>query len=173
MEKSPRSFSASGKSLLTWRWLHFADLSTAELYAILRLRQQVFIVEQQCPYVDCDGLDLCAWHLIGTLIDQDHALPVAYLRVLPPGNREPTVVIGRLLTDRAMRGKGLAKHLLTLALAHIHRHYGPTAITISAQNYLRKFYEGFSFHAISEVYEEDGIPHLKMRRLPPLPTDTP
>lgn len=145
---------------LNWQWYTFEDLSLQELYAILALRQQIFVVEQACAYLDCDGLDQRAWHLVGW----QHHRPLAYLRVIFPKNNGELPVIGRLLSHREIRGKGIGGKLLTLALQQIQTHLPGSSIKISAQYYLLDFYKGFGFSPVSEIYEEDGIPHISMIR---------
>ncbi|MFH0783790.1 MAG: GNAT family N-acetyltransferase [Pseudomonadota bacterium] len=145
---------------LNWQWYTFEDLSRQELYAILALRQQIFVVEQACAYLDCDDLDQRAWHLVGW----QHHRPLAYLRVILPEKVGELPVIGRLLSHREIRGKGIGGKLLTLALQQIQTKLPGSSIQISAQYYLLSFYKRFGFSPISEIYEEDGIPHISMIR---------
>ena len=149
---------------LAYRWYDFRELTGSELYAILRLRQEVFVVEQRCAYQDCDGLDPGAWHLVGWSGEKTE--PMAYLRVIPPGPDRAMATIGRLLLHSELRGKGRGKHLLALALRRIGREYPETPVRISAQHHLRKFYLDFGFLPVSDVYDEDGIPHIAMIRRP-------
>lgn len=150
----------------TWQLFTFEELTTAQLYAILKLRQEVFIVEQQCVYQDCDGQDQNAHHLLGWDDISEQMEPVAYLRILPPRKANGFPAIGRVVTCPDMRGKGLAKELMTRCLRWIDRLYPKLAVTISAQQYLITFYEHFDFYIASEGYEEDGIPHIRMIRNP-------
>ncbi len=145
-------------------WSHkaFADLTPAELYDILQLRQDVFVVEQQCAYEDADGLDRMATHLYAV----HRALVVAYARIFRPGVRGDVAVIGRVVTAKAARGRGLGRELMRQAIATVERSYGPVPIRIGAQTYLQPFYESFGFVRDGEGYVEDGIPHLPMRRVP-------
>ncbi len=147
---------------LHWQWYTFEEFSGRELYAILALRQQVFIVEQECAYLDCDGLDQCAWHLVGWRQSENRRRPLAYLRVILPKNQREMPVIGRLLTHKEIRGKGIGGTLLAHALQRIKDFMPGSSIRISAQYYLLSFYEGFGFSPVSDVYTEDGIPHIAM-----------
>lgn len=140
---------------LTWRWATFADLTLADLYAVLALRQRIFVVEQNCPYLDADGLDARAYHLLlktKTL--------VGALRVLPAGTRFPEMSIGRVCLAPEQRRTGLGREMMRRAIAK----FGDRALSLSAQSYLRRFYEEFGFQVVGEPYEEDGIPHLHMTR---------
>lgn len=149
---------------LNWQWYQFEDFHRRELYAILALRQEVFIVEQRCAYLDCDGLDEAAWHLVGWKMPGEGYCPLAYVRVLPPGTKNPLPVIGRLLTHPAIRRQGIAAHLLTQAINKIQGLYPGLSIRISAQHYLLNFYLRFGFVPVSEPYDEDGIAHIAMVR---------
>jgi ElaA protein len=142
--------------------LPFEELSTTELYEIMALRQLVFVVEQNCPYLDADGKDLSAWHLLcrnskGTLI--------AYTRLLPKGISYPDYPsIGRVVNHPEVRGTGIGKQLMEKSIALCIYLFGNEPIKIGAQRYLKTFYEGHGFVATGEEYLEDGIPHLKMIR---------
>ncbi|MEO6682626.1 MAG: GNAT family N-acetyltransferase [Ginsengibacter sp.] len=130
-----------------------------ELYKILQLRNEVFIVEQNCPYLDCDEKDFVAHHLCGW---QDNRL-VAYSRVLPPGiSFAGKASIGRVLTALSVRRHQLGKELMTRSIREVYNLYGQVNIAISAQYYLKRFYESFSFAQISDIYLEDDIPHIRM-----------
>lgn len=149
-----------------YHWYAFTDLTGEELYAMLKLRQEVFVVEQRCAYQDCDDLDQMAWHLVGWRQAAGSIVPVAYLRVIPPGSAEEMPAIGRLLLRADRRGRGEGKKLLGLALKRIEEVYPETAVRITAQSYLIEFYRQFGFQPASEVFDEDGIPHLRMIRPP-------
>lgn len=151
---------------LTWNWYRFDDLSVDELYAILALRQKVFVVEQQCPYLDCDGVDGKAHHLVGWQTTATSCQPMAYLRVIVPEEEGAPVRIGRLLTHPKIRGQGVGRELLRRALEWIEATLPEHAIAISAQHYLYHFYQAYGFVPVSDVYMEDGIPHLAMTRHP-------
>jgi len=143
-------------------WAAFDELSRDELYEILQVRQEIFSVEQNCPYLDADGLDQSALHLIARRGSLPSGQLIAYLRLLPPGSRFPEASIGRLLTVKSARGSGIGRAVMLEALARIRTLYPHTLIRISAQQYLKSFYRKLGFAAASEVYEEDGIPHLEM-----------
>lgn len=133
----------------------FKDLSTDELFAIYKLRVDVFVVEQDCPYPDVDQIDKSAEHMF--IMDGDVAC--SYLRVYIQDN---TVKIGRVVTDKNYRSKGLAAKLLRCALNHIDTQYPTLNIAISAQSHLMNYYEGFGFIKYTNEYLEDGIPHVGM-----------
>lgn len=144
---------------LTWHILHFNDLTTKELYDAMALRQMVFILEQG-PYLDADGKDLDAWHVFGR--EQDGQL-VAYSRLLAPGMAYTGASsIGRVITHASVRRMGYGKELMEVGIAAMFRIFPDVPITISAQFYLLKFYKSFGFIPVGEVYDEDGIPHIKM-----------
>ncbi|CAN5401872.1 GNAT family N-acetyltransferase [soil metagenome] len=146
--------------MLDFQWYKFSQLTTNQLYAILALRTEVFIVEQKCAYADADGRDYDALHLLGI---EDHAL-VTYLRVFPPTEKANIIVFGRVLTAQVARNKGYAKQLLQALLDYCDIHFPNIVIKCSAQCYLQKFYESFGFVAEGEPYEEDGIPHIAMKK---------
>lgn len=145
---------------MEWKLKLFNKLTNEELYAILQLRQRVFIVEQNCPYLDNDGKDFYAHHL--WVLGQGQI--AAYCRLLPAGISYEEVSIGRVITAPEMRGKGYGQKLMAKALETIEELYGPVPVRIGAQAYLRKFYEDFGFVDVGEPYLEDGIPHLIMLR---------
>lgn len=152
---------------IEWKLSTFEELSTEELYAILKLRQQVFVVEQQCVYQDCDGQDRNAHHLVGWHDRGEPPEPIAYLRVLYPKKEERKLPsIGRVLTHPNFRGKGVGKEIMERCLLSIEELYPESAVCISAQQYLTHFYESFGFRVSSDGYEEDGIPHIAMIRNP-------
>jgi ElaA protein len=138
----------------------FEELSVHELYNIMRLRQEVFVVEQTCPYLDADGKDLYALHLAAYEADS----LVAYCRLLPSGISYEEASIGRVITSTKVRGKGFGQLLMTKAIEEIQNQFGNVPIRIGAQAYLKKFYEVFGFVDLEEPYLEDGIPHLIMLR---------
>ncbi len=144
------------------RWEHraFAELQIAELYGLLKLRQEVFVVEQACVYLDADGLDARASHLFA--VDGDTV--VACARIFAPGVREDAAVIGRVVTAVSRRGQGLGRELMRRAIRIIEEAHGATPIQIGAQQYLQRFYESFGFVRNGDDYLEDGIVHLPMRR---------
>lgn len=148
----------TNECITEWRWQNFTQLSAAEVYEILALRQQVFVLEQTCLYADIDHKDQQCFHLSGW---QDGKLQ-GYLRVVPPGLVYSEVALGRILTAESARGTGLGKQLLIRALDDVSLLYPGQSVRISAQLYLQKFYAGFGFKTVSEPYDEDGIPHIEM-----------
>lgn len=150
--------------MIDWQWCRLDELTPAQQYAVFAAREAVFVVEQNCPYQDLDGLDFKAHHLIGWS-DRNAGNVAAYLRVLAPGIkfREPS--IGRVLTTEGYRRTGLGRQLMGKALAHIARHHPGQSVRISAQSYLDTFYRDFGFVPCSAPYLEDGIPHVEMLRL--------
>ena len=148
--------------MISFNWYHYSKLSTQQLYAILALRSAVFVVEQACAYPDIDGQDHNALHLLGM---ENDAL-VTYLRLFPPTNVEHMIVFGRVVTVKSARTKGYAKQLMQALLSYSDTYFPGIEIKCSAQHYLTRFYEGFGFRTYGMVYEEDGIPHIEMRRVP-------
>ncbi len=140
--------------------VRFDSLSAADVYDVLALRQRVFVVEQRCAYLDADGLDRDAEHLLL----RDGPVLVAYLRVLAPGVRFPTVTIGRVVVSPDRRGEQLGRRVMVEALRCIEAARGLIAISLSAQAHLERFYASLGFVRTSEVYDEDGISHVDMRR---------
>lgn len=137
----------------------FHELSNDDLYDLLRLRSAVFVVEQDCVYLDTDGYDQSAMHL---LLKSEGKL-LAYARLLPAGTKYPTSPsIGRVLTDQSVRRDGFGKVLVSAAIAECRKLWPGQTIIISAQQYLENFYRSFGFNIESEPYLEDGIPHLEM-----------
>jgi ElaA protein len=149
--------------MIQWQWKTFDELSTDNLYEILKVRQAVFSVEQDCVYQDVDDSDKTAWHLMAwDLSDSDTPSIHAYLRVVFPAYKYREPSIGRVLTVMQARGTGLGKELLMKALLNIEKEYPGQSVRISAQQYLRKFYAGYGFEQVSEPYDEDGILHIEM-----------
>lgn len=151
---------------IVWKTAPFDELTVAELYAILKLRQLVFIVEQRCLYQDCDDRDRAALHLTAWLDQGGKRKLAGYLRILPAGVDESHPALGRVVTHPDYRGEGLGKELVTRCLMVVSELFPDTAVSISAQQYLIGFYESFGFRVCSEGYEEDGIPHIRMIRHP-------
>ncbi len=147
---------------LVWRWWAFGDLHLAELQNILRARQQVFVVEQACAFLDVDGADEHCWHLAAWVPHE--VLPHAYARLVAPGVKYAEPSIGRVLTTAAARGTGLGRVLMARALAECGRLWPGAALRIPAQSYLEAFYADFGFAVIGDRYLEDGIPHTEMLR---------
>jgi ElaA protein len=136
----------------------FTDLSSEELYDILRLRTEIFVVEQNCVYNDLDGFDKLAMH---QFIKKD-GIVIAYARLLQPGTRFPDFSIGRLAVKQSERGTGLGIETMEAAINYIVNKWGATKIKISAQQYLQRFYKNLGFEIVTEMYLEDGIPHFGM-----------
>jgi ElaA protein len=134
----------------------FAELTTETLYALLRLRVEVFVVEQRCPYQELDGRDTEPGTRHVWIGDRD--APEAYLRIL--AEPDGTARIGRVCVDPAVRGAGLARRLMRDALDLI----GPGPVVLDAQSYLEEFYAGLGFVRTGPEFAEDGIPHVPMRR---------
>lgn len=141
---------------MLWYERAFGELSRDELYAILAVRERVFVVEQQCFYQDADGLDPRCRHLWAA----ERGAVIAYLRILPAGVKYPQVAIGRVLVAPEVRGTGLGKELMRRGLAAA----GAVPVRLSAQAHLDRFYAELGFRAVGDVYDEDGIPHIEMVR---------
>lgn len=136
----------------------FDELSTTELYAILKLRNDVFVVEQKCAFQEIDDKDQQCFHAI--IYDGKNI--AAYCRVAPAGIIVPDASIGRVITSPGYRGAGLGKSIMEYVINQCKQLFGNSAITISAQVYVLDFYLNLGFHKTGEIYEEDGIPHLDM-----------
>jgi len=139
----------------------FNDLSAGELYTILKLRNEVFIVEQNCVYLDTDNKDLKCYHLM--LLNNDNEL-IAYARLVPPGLSFDEMSIGRVVTSPKARGTGAGRQLMNIAIENCTDIFGEGSIKIGAQAYLSKFYTSLGFNEVGEIYDEDGIPHIDMIR---------
>ncbi len=145
---------------ITWYHKHFKELNTTELYQILQLRNEVFIVEQHCPFQDLDDKDLKCYHLIG--FDTDSQKMMAYTRIVPAGISFEEASIGRVVTSPLARKGGIGRQLMNKSIELLEELYGGVSIKIGAQLYLKKFYESFGFQQVKEVYLEDGIEHILM-----------
>ena len=165
----PQHTAAARLAQLEWRWKAFDELTSAEVYAMLAARSAVFVIEQNCLYGDIDGLDLDAWHLLAFGATDDAITGAArpplagYLRVLLPDADDGDIRIGRVLTTAEFRGIGLGNAMLDRAIAHIRTQWPGTPIRLHAQAHLQGFYGAFGFAPVSEIHEEDGIPHVWMR----------
>jgi ElaA protein len=148
--------------MITWILKPFSDLTPDELYRILQLRNEVFIVEQNCPYQDMDNKDLKSWHLMGTEKDK----LIAYSRLLAPGISYSESSIGRIVSSPSARKTGMGKKLVDESIEQIKNLFKTDTIRIGAQLYLKTFYESFGFVQDSEIYLEDNIPHIIMLRKP-------
>lgn len=145
---------------LEWKIKRFEALSTKELYDLLQFRAEVFIVEQNCVYQDIDGKDEKALHLIG----EDKGEMVAYARLFKPNDYFEQASIGRVVVKEHSRSKKLGHILMREAIQVIKTHFDQRKITISAQLYLKKFYESHGFIQTSDMYLEDDIPHIEMKK---------
>ena len=152
---------------VVWQWGDFESLSRRDMYDALQLRARVFILEQG-PYLDVDGLDLPAYHLLGRLAAPSHGLAagelVVYLRALPPGLNYAEPALGRVVCHAAVRGTGLGRALVAEGLRGCERVWPGQGNRISAQAHLERFYGEFGYRRAGEVYLEDDIPHLEMWR---------
>ena len=146
---------------LEWKIKAFEVLSVHELYDLLQLRSEVFVVEQNCVYLDLDGKDKLALHLLGEF----EGKIVAHARLFKPGISFDNASIGRVVVRTNYRDKKWGHDLMREAIAGILLHFGESKITIGAQLYLKKFYESHGFRQTSEMYLEDEIPHIEMKRL--------
>ncbi|WP_211093103.1 MULTISPECIES: GNAT family N-acetyltransferase [Chitinophaga] len=146
---------------MNWKIKSFEELSTTELYAILRLRSEVFVVEQNCAYQDLDNTDQLALHLMGT---DDTGRLLAYTRLFQPGIKYQEASIGRVITSPLARGTGAGRELMERSIAAVQQQFGVVPIKIGAQQYLQRFYTSLGFEQTSDTYLEDGIPHIEMVR---------
>jgi ElaA protein len=146
------------QSQLQWHYKQFDELSSKELYEILLLRSLVFVVEQNCVYLDLDGKDQSSYHLWASLND----MIVAYVRLLPPGLSYDEASIGRVITHPDHRKNGFGIDLMNHAIERTLHQFNATDIRISAQCYLEQFYGNLGFKIIGVPYLEDGIPHVEM-----------
>ena len=143
----------------------FADLTVYELYDIMALRQEIFIIEQNCPYLDADGKDLKGWHLMGRQISDENTegVLVVYTRLLPKGvSYHDYASIGRVVSSASVRGSGAGKILMQESIKMMEKLYPNEPVKIGAQTYLLKFYESLGFESTGEEYLEDDIPHTTM-----------
>lgn len=145
---------------IKWKIKRFNELSHEELYLLLKLRSQVFVVEQNCVYQDVDNKDQKAIHLLGVFNDEI----VAYARLFKSGDYFENASIGRVVVHPEYRDKKWGHELMQNAISGIEHYFGEKNITISAQEYLKKFYESHDFVQTSEMYLEDDIPHIQMKR---------
>ena len=145
---------------ITFKIKRFNELSTVELYSLLQLRSEVFVVEQNCVYQDVDGKDDNAIHVLGFL---DNEL-ASYSRIFDKGIYFEEASIGRVVVSPKLRDKKLGHDLMQVSIAAVKEHFKEHNITISAQEYLKKFYESHGFVQTSEMYLEDDIPHIQMKK---------
>jgi ElaA protein len=143
---------------MKWIAKSFEGLTTLELYQILRLRAEIFVVEQDCVYQDVDNKDQNSFHVCG----YDHDKLVGYARVVIPGISYSEISIGRVVVAESHRGNKLGDDLMNEAISFIDSKLGPQPIRISAQSHLKKFYSNLGFVFTGKEYMEDGIPHIEM-----------
>lgn len=146
---------------IDWICIPFNELTGKDVYDMLYLRNRVFVIEQNCVYLDTDGKDFHAWHLLG----RHEGNVIAYARLIPEGISYDELSIGRVVCAPEVRRTGVGRRLMTEAIANMERIYGYGAIRISAQCYLEKFYRDFGFVSEGETYLEDGLPHVEMCRI--------
>lgn len=146
--------------MIHYLWAPFDALSGRDVYDLLALRSEIFVLEQTCLYQDADGLDLGARHLLARRAGE----LVAYARVLPPHTRFALTSIGRVVVRKDQRGTGLGRALMHEVIGRIEAEDGPLALKLSAQAHLEAFYASLGFVATDERYDEDGIPHVAMVR---------
>lgn len=143
---------------MNWNIKKFNQLKVEEIYKILALRNKVFIVEQECAYLDCDDKDLNSYHLFS----EENGEVVAYLRILEKGVSYDEISIGRVAVNKNYRGKGISREMMLKAIEFIENNLKEDTIKIQAQAYLLNFYSSLGFKAVSEEYLEDNIPHIDM-----------
>jgi len=144
--------------MITFIQKHFNDLTPHELYAIIRLRNEVFVVEQNCVFQDADDKDQQSYHLMGW----DNGKLLAYTRLVPPGVAYEEASIGRVVTSPSARGTGLGRELMVQSIKACKEQFNVTVIRIGAQLYLEQFYRSLGFIPKGETYLEDGIVHVEM-----------
>jgi len=147
--------------ILEWLFLDYNELSKQQLHKILIFRQEIFVVEQNCPYLDADEKDRFSHHLLGL---KNHGQLVAYLRLVHAGISYPEISFGRIATHISFRSQGLGKRLMKEGLTRTEQMFGKNPIRISAQTHLVSFYTFFGFVSTGKNYLEDGIPHTEMLR---------
>ncbi|MBW7475388.1 GNAT family N-acetyltransferase [Paenibacillus oenotherae] len=143
---------------MSWQIKKFEELTNIELYAILKERTLIFVVEQNCPYLEVDGKDPACYHLY----KEDNGQIAAYLRIVPAGIAYQEASLGRVIVSQAYRGQGIARELLQRGIDFVRHELQETAIKIQAQSHLQQFYGSFGFRAVTESYLEDNIPHVDM-----------
>jgi ElaA protein len=151
---------AQSDGVIRWRFAPFEELTPREVHDLLQLRAEVFVVEQDCPFQDMDGVDPDSWHLLGRRGD----VLIAYCRMIPAGIKFAEPSIGRVVTLPALRRTGCGRELMAEALRRADTLWPGRSIRIGAQHRLERFYEDFGFATASEPYIEDGIPHIEMLR---------
>lgn len=157
---------ATGQLISQWHCLRFAQLTNRQLFDCLKLRTDVFVVEQQCAYPELDDKDCHpdTHHLFALATSTQNPPVTAYARLLPPGLSYPQASIGRVVVAAEYRGHALGKALIKRALEHCHKLWPQQPIKIGAQSHLQRFYGDFGFVPVSSLYMEDGIEHIAMQR---------
>jgi ElaA protein len=145
---------------IRWQLFRFKDMDAQLLHDLMRLRVDVFVVEQQCPYPELDGLDPAALHVVGM---DPQGIPVACCRILLP-HPDGLPHIGRVAVAKHRRGEGLGRQVMETAHAAVRERFGPVATALAAQAYLRRFYQDLGYAASGDEYPLDGIPHVDMIR---------
>jgi ElaA protein len=145
---------------ITWSCKAFNTLTPDELYSILQLRNEVFVVEQNCVFQDCDDKDQQSYHFMGW----QHNKLIAYTRLMPTGLAYEEISIGRVVISPSIRRIKIGKELMIRSIDKLHELFGKMPVKIGAQLYLKRFYESLGFTQSSDVYLEDGIEHIKMIR---------
>lgn len=148
----------SDMNTIVWHCFGFDTLTNIQLYEILKLRSEVFVVEQQCIFLDMDDKDQQSYHVAGYVDGQ----LIAYARILPAGLSFAETSIGRVSTAKEARNTGTGRMLMEKSIHHTKELFGNQPIRIGAQLYLKKFYSSFGFKTVSDVYMEDGIEHIEM-----------
>ena len=143
---------------MEWRYKQFVQLTPFEVYELLQLRAEVFVVEQNCVFLEPDGIDNRCLHLLG----YNNNKLLAYTRIVPPGLAYNQASIGRVVTSPSVRNTGAGKKLMQRSIDMLYSSFGKVTIKIAAQFYLKKFYESFGFYQVREVYLDDGIEQIHM-----------
>jgi len=144
--------------MINWVCKPFRELTTEELYLILRLRSEVFVVEQNCVFLDMDNKDFYCDHIMGW----KENMILGYSRIVPPGISYEESSIGRIVSSPAGRGMGVGRELMQQSIQTLYRIHGKRDIRIGAQYYLKEFYESYGFVQTGDIYPEDGISHIEM-----------
>ena len=154
--------------MIAWKFARFEELGARDVHDLLQARSAVFVVEQNCVFLDADGADPACWHLLGREPTRggegDPGALLAYCRLVPPGVKFDEASIGRVITSTVGRRKGLGRELMAEALNRARELWPGQPLRIGAQQYLEAFYGGFGFARCSEPYDEDGIMHIEMLR---------
>lgn len=155
---------------LKWQWLTFDELGVGGLYDVLQLRDEVFVVEQRCAYLEADGLDGASLHLLGR---DDAGTLMAYLRIVPPGAARGEPAPGRIVVRPEARGNSLGRVMIEKALEKCEKLYPGSSVRIHAQEHMASFYEAFGFEVVGAPHDDCGIMHVEMIRRPHSSTPRP